>query len=390
MGREARISCLLTTGAGISFVVLEPMRWFSLILAAAVALVSLLNFFRAPDTTFWWKVALATGEYGHWLVLLPVGLAVIAGVGGAGGGRWLTVACCGVAAVGLLRPAVSASRLAPGFSWRRLYWPAPAPVVTERAETYAQPDGAALQLDLYLPPFVADTNRGRPALIVIHGGGWDSGDNRQLADWNRRWAARGWIVAALNYRLAPAHPWPAQRDDVRAAIAWLKDHARALDLDAHRLVVLGRSAGGQIATAAAYGARDPDIRGVIALYAPHDMEFAWGVSREDDALNSIKLMRQYFGGPPDSPARRALYDDASGQLLANPRSPPTLLIHGHPDTLVWYRHSRRLAARLQDLGVPCTHVELPWATHAFDFNPDGPGGQVADGAITEFLNRVVR
>ncbi|MDQ5980904.1 MAG: hypothetical protein QG602_3882, partial [Verrucomicrobiota bacterium] len=69
-------------------------------------------------------------------------------------------------------------------------------------------------------------------------------------------------------------------------------------------------------------------------------------------------------------------------------SPPTLLVHGYPDRLVWYRHSRRLAARLTELGVPGTHVELPWATHAFDYNPDGPGGQVADAAITEFLGRL--
>ena len=62
-------------------------------------------------------------------------------------------------------------------------------------------------------------------------------------------------------------------------------------------------------------------------------------------------------------------------------SPPALLIHGFPDTLVWYRHSRRLTTRLQEFGVACTHVELPWATHAFDFIPDGPGGQVADAAI---------
>jgi acetyl esterase/lipase len=227
-------------------------------------------------------------------------------------------------------------------------------------------------------------------ILVIHGGGWDSGDNTQLTDWNHRWAGRGWMVAAINYRLAPANPWPAQRDDVTAAIAWLKANALPLGLDEHRLIVLGRSAGGQIATAAAYGARDPDIRGVISIYAPHDMPFAWSVSREDDALNSINLMRQYLGGPPDTPERKALYDSASGQLLARSDSPPTLLIHGYPDTLVWYRHSRRLTAHLKGIGVPVTHLEFPWATHAFDYNPDGPAGQLTDAAITEFLQRVAR
>lgn len=361
-----------------------------LFFAALAAAAALLNFTRAPDSRTAWIVALAVGEFGHWLVLFPLGLAAVAVFATDGWARGAAVALGLVAAIGLLRPAFSASRLTPAFSWLRLYWHAADPEVPVRTETYAQPGGIDLKLDLYLPPFVADTNRGRPVLLVIHGGGWDSGDNTQLTGWNRRWAAHGWAVVAINYRLAPQHPWPAQRDDVRAALAWVKANAARQGLDAGRIVVLGRSAGGQIATAAAYGAHDPAIRGVIALYAPHDMPFAWGVSREDDALNSVKLMRQYLGGPPDTPERQALYASASGQLLAGKDSPPTLLIHGHPDTLVWYRHSRRLTARLQELGVPCTHVELPWATHAFDYNADGPGGQVADAAIAEFLGQVAR
>lgn len=366
------------------------MRFIFPVLAGVTALVALLNFVRAPDTKLAWMVALAVGEFGHWFVLLPLGIAALAWRTGAGSLRITTLALCGFAVVGLLRPAWSASQLVHNFSWWRLYWRAPAPRVSMRTETYARPDGRELKLDVYLPPAVAESNRGRPVLLVIHGGGWDSGDNAQLTEWNHRWAARGWLVSAINYRLAPAHPWPAQREDVLAAIGWLKANATQLGADAHRIVVLGRSAGGQIATAAAYGAHDPDLRGVIALYAPHDMKFAWSVSREDDALNSIKLMRQYFAGAPDTPGRVARYESASGQILATRASPPTLLVHGYPDTLVWYRHSRRLATRLGELGVPCTHVELPWATHAFDFNPDGPGGQVADEAIGKFLDRVGR
>jgi acetyl esterase/lipase len=154
--------------------------------------------------------------------------------------------------------------------------------------------------------------------------------------------------------------------------------------------LFGRSAGGQLATAIGYGARDPAIRGVVALYAPHDMPFAWSVSREDDTLNSLRLFRQYFGGPPDTPERKALYESASGQLLARADSPPTLLIHGASDTLAWYRHSERLAARLQELRVPHYHLQLPWATHGFDYNPDGPGGQLADHAIEAFIVVVTR
>lgn len=366
------------------------MRWLLPLLSAAAVLFALLNVVRAPDTTLAWKLTLVAGEFGHWLALFPLGLAVLAGLATSGSWRAVSLLLCLMAVAGFLRPAFSASRLTSSFSWTRLYLHPTGSPVPVRSEVYARPGGSELKLDFYAPAVRQDATVRSPCLVVIHGGGWDSGDNTQLTAWNHRWAARGWAVAALNYRLAPAHPWPAQRDDVLAAVAWLKANANQLGLDPRRLVLLGRSAGGQIATAVAYGAGDPVIRGVIALYAPHDMRFAWGVSREDDALNSVKLMRQYFGGPPDTLERGTRYDSASGQLLARADSPPTLLIHGYPDRLVWYRHSRRLTTRLQALGVACTHVELPWATHAFDFNPDGPGGQVADAAITEFLDRVGR
>ncbi len=362
------------------------MRWLLLFLSALAVLAASLPFVRLPDTTFWWKVVLGVTEFGHWLVLFPLGLAGLALFTTEGAWRWAVVGLCVLSVVGGLWPALSAARLTEAFSWRRLWFGVPAGKVPVQTEVYARPGGQELTLDFYAPPFRKDTNRRPGCLVVIHGGGWDSGDNSQLTEWNHRWAFRGWAVAALNYRLAPLHPWPAQRDDVLAAIAWLKANADRLGLDSARFVVVGRSAGGQIATAVAFGARDPAIRGIVALYAPHDMKFAWGVSREDDALNSVRLMRQYLGGPPDTPERIALYESASGQLLANSDSPPTLLIHGYPDRLVWFRHSRRLAARLAELGVSCTHIELPWATHAFDYNADGPGGQVADAAIAKFLS----
>ncbi|MDI1320336.1 MAG: alpha/beta hydrolase [bacterium] len=358
-----------------------------LLLALLAALVSLLTLVRAPDYVWTWKLAIAVSEFGHWLVLLPLALALVACLGSAGAGRIGTLILCGLATTALLRPAFSAWRLDPGaFSWARLYAHAsPAPVMV-RTEVFARPEGQELQVDFYSPAYAKDVReKPRPCLVVIHGGGWDGGDRTQLAEWNARFVAQGWAVAAVSYRLAPQFIWPAQRDDVLAAVAWLKANAVRLGIDPTRLVLLGRSAGGQLAAAVGYGAHDPAIRGVIALYAPHDMPFAWSVSREDDALNSIKLMRQYFGGPPDTPERRARYESASGQLLATKDSPPTLLIHGVPDTLSWYRHSERLAARLRELGVAHTHLQLPWATHGFDFNPDGPGGQLADHAIAQFL-----
>jgi acetyl esterase/lipase len=385
------------------------MRWILLIFSLMAALASLLTLIRAPDYLWMWKLAIAVGEFGHWFVLLPLVIAVLACFGATGACRAATFVLCAVAAAGLLRPTYSAWRIAAGlpqamqsafggaessatvFSFRRLYQGPATPPVAMSTEIFARPEGQELKLDFYRPGLAKDVKaKPRPCVIVIHGGGWDGGDRKQLDAWNPRWVAQGYAVAAISYRLAPQSIWPAQREDVLAAIAWLKANAARLEIDPTRFVLLGRSAGGQLATAVGYGAHDPSIRGVIALYAPHDMPFAWSVSREDDALNSIKLFRQYFGGAPDAPERLQHYIEASGQLLANAGSPPTLLIHGVPDTLAWDRHSERLAARLQELGVPHYYLALPWATHGFDFNPDGPGGQLAGYAIGRFLTTVLQ
>ena len=366
----------------------------SLLLFAGLALVvSLLAWVRAPNFVWAWKLAILVGEFGHWLVLLPLGLAVLVGFGPAGVGRLATLVLCGVAMAGFLRPALNAWWLGRSmgdgaFSFARLYFHEKPPVVAVRTEVFVRPDNQELKLDFYSAK--AATDRPAACIVVIHGGGWDGGDRMQLAEWNQRLAAQGYAVAAISYRLAPQFIWPAQREDVGAAIDWLKAHAGELGLDPTRLILLGRSAGGQIAAAVGYGRHDPAIRGVIALYAPHDMPFAWSVSSEDDALNSVKLMRQYFGGPPDTPERLTRYESASGQLLATKDSPPTLLIHGVADTLAWYRHSDRLAARLRELGVRHEYLRLPWVTHGFDFNPNGPAGQLADRALTGFLAEVTR
>lgn len=382
---------------------------FQFLLAAVIvagAYAASFTFHPAPQWSWIWKVALAVGEYGVWFLPLALGLGGIAGVTTGGAVRLALVALCAFAVVALLRPIVSAAWIArdlprrvsgafgpggadvPAFSVPRLVvHPAPVEAKIE-THVFARPAGEELKLDFYRPARAGAA--GAPCIVVVHGGGWDGGDRHQIPEWNHRWAARGYAVAAISYRLAPKFIWPAQRDDVLAAIAWLKSHARELGVDATRLVLLGRSAGGQIATAVAYGAHDPAIRGVISFYAPQDMEFAWGVSREDDALNSVNLMRQYLGGPPDSAARKALYASASAQAMIGPDTPPTLLLHGAPDTLVWHRHSERLTAALQAAGVRHCFLSLPWATHAFDFNPDGPGGQLADYAIGRFLGATLR
>ncbi len=380
------------------------------LLAAACAGGGALTAWRAP-TLATWKLALLAGEFGHFLWPVPAVVMVLAWRQGAAG---LTPALLrastlllGVAAMGLLlKPAAQARALGRTLPDRltRAFGPqepgrAPfsvggmlpklsgGPVQVEKI-SFARagtPDGLAL--DFYHA--VRTDGRAAPCVVVIHGGGWDSGDRTQLEGFNRRLARRGYAVAAMDYRLAPKDRWPAQADDVAAALAHLKAAAGPLGLDPQKFVLLGRSAGGQIATAFAYGRPDPAVRGVVALYAPHDLHFAWQYGREDDVLNSLQLLRNYLGGPPDE-TTQAAYDSGSAWQLADKSSPPTLLVHGELDTLVWHRQSERLHARLDGLGVPNVFVSLPWATHAFDWNPGGPGGQLTSFALDWFLASVTK
>jgi acetyl esterase/lipase len=193
----------------------------------------------------------------------------------------------------------------------------------------------------------------------------------------------GYRVASMAYRLAPEFHWPAQKEDVAAALAYLKTHAAELRLDPARFILLGRSAGGQIALDAAYTLRDPAIRGCVASYAPTDMNFAYWTGEEHDMLGSRPLVRGLMGGPPASAPE--LYRDASPLDFVGAATPPTLLIHGGRDEIVWVRHSERLRDRLFRAGRPVFLLELPWATHGFDAISRGPGAQLELYAMAWFL-----
>jgi acetyl esterase/lipase len=379
-----------------------------------LALVGLLTVRPAPTYTTW-KLAILAGEFGHVLAILALPLALVALVKLAGahdamgrsvGGVGLLLAL--VAGAWLLRPAFTAHHLARdlprdlaaslggeapagpvlslGRAWRGPSSGAGDGAATVETHVFASGDGGEdLVLDFYRP---AHPRPSASCIVVVHGGGWDSGDRLQLATWNRLWAARGHPVAAVSYRLAPEFPWPAQREDVLTALAWLKAHAENLGLAADNFVLLGRSAGGQIATTVAYTADDPAIRAVASFYSPYDMRFVWSIARADDVLNSVKLLTQYLAGPPEE-GRQALYDSASPERLVRgpAHTPPTLLVHGALDQLVWHRHSERLDARLAAAGVPRYFLSLPWATHACDFNPHGPSGQLIDYAVSWLLRQ---
>lgn len=362
---------------------------------------SCLAIFPAPNT-FLWILAIGATEYGHWFVFVPMLLMFVGRrTAQARGISVLSLLACVLFLSPLLRaisvrdgvcretcrifPVADAGVVGKQGPWLRMYdlWfgKNERPVVPENIP-FAEHEGVPLSLRFYR----AIAQGTAPCVVVLHTGGWTGGSTDEFQEFNSHFARRGYAVAVVEYRLAPHWKWPAQRDDVFDAMQRLRERAGELGVDPTRFVLLGRSAGGQIAEAVAYGNGAPQIRGVIAFYAPADMHFAFEYARADDLLNSLKLLRDYLGGDPAE--RPENYNTASGIGLVHSASPPTLLLHGLRDELVWSRQSERLAAKLTEVGVPSHLLAFEWATHAFDFNPHGPGGQLSTRAIERFLDSV--
>ena len=256
--------------------------------------------------------------------------------------------------------------------------------IQSQALVYKNAGSKQLLMDFY-PSLAAGK---RPCVIVVHGGSWKSGDNKQLPELNSYLAKNGYHVAAINYRLAPEAQCPAPVEDVKDAIRYLKERSTELNIDTTRFVLLGRSAGAQIALLAAYTLQDIDIKGVIDFYGPSDMVWGYSLPSNPMIMDSRKVMEDYLGGTYRSHPQN--FERSSPLLHVTAKSPPTLMIHGKNDVLVAYEHSRQLNLKLQQLGVRHYLLTLPWATHGFDYNLNGPGGQLSTYAVAYFLKSVTQ
>ncbi len=365
-----------------------------LILISLLFLLSLLVVFRAP-TSFLWYVSILVTEF-CWLFIV---LLVVLLLWKFGTPRYHTATMMigGIATVLFFLPLLQAQllsqRLAKDFD------------ATFKPSTSSATDAAfhplqmitgigakkvafstvtydainKLTLDYYPSPYQGS----KPCVIVIHGGSWAGGNSQQLPELNSELAQEGYQVASINYRLAPQYKFPAPVEDVRAAIAYLRSHARELAIDTSRFFLLGRSAGGEIALSAAYTLNDKNIKGVISFYGPTDM--VWGYENPTNplVLNSKKIMEDYLGGTLTQVRNQYLNSSPTETLTGY--LPPTLLIYGHHDPLVSHLHSNRLTKKLKLLGVPYYELFLPWATHGFDYTLNGPGGQLSTWTVKRFL-----
>ena len=244
---------------------------------------------------------------------------------------------------------------------------------------FAAPDGVSLTLDIYQPPQAGTY----PAIVVIYGGAWQRGSPSDNAEFNRYMAARGYVVWAIAYRHAPRYRFPAQIEDVQAALAFIGQHATEYETDLERIALLGRSAGAHLAMLAAYRPDAPRIRAVVNYYGPVNLTKGYYDLPHPDPIDVRAVLQAFLGGSPEELPE--LYRQASPISYVTQPQPPSLLVYGGQDHIVQAKFGRALRDRLQAVGSRAVFLEIPWAEHAFDTVFNGVSNQFALYYTERFL-----
>ncbi len=269
-----------------------------------------------------------------------------------------------------------------------------------RNVVFATHGGKDLKLDVYTPkPGVGErvnwaSNR-RPVMLYIHGGAWTiSNKDEQGFPLMQELAARGWVGVNANYRLSPRATFPDHLIDIKAAIAWVREHADELGADPDFIVISGGSAGGHLAALAAVtpndqryqpGFEDADtsVQACVPLYGIYDFldrDDHVGYTEWELFLTRVVMKRS----PAEDPQ---LWHDASPIDWIDGDEPPFLIIHGEHDTLAPPAGARMMAELLEKVGSPVGLAMLPGAQHAFDVFASIRTAHTLD-AIVEFTERL--
>ncbi len=272
--------------------------------------------------------------------------------------------------VGLAMVTVAAVAVA-AVVWRKQ---AESPVLAELDVVYGRAGEVPLRLDVFRP---REAKGPRPAVLMIHGGGWVRGSKELehlLAD---HLARAGFVAVAVGYRLAvdDASRYPAQVDDVQRAVRWVRANAGRYGVDPSRIGAFGHSAGGHLA--ASLGTRETRDNTDPAL-APFPsrvacvVDCAGPVDFTDDenpplANGAMEFVSSLFGKSRSEVPEA--YRDASPLAHVDARSAPTLIVHGTADDVVPVEQSRRFFRGLRASGVEARLVELEGEGHSFE-SPD--------------------
>lgn len=262
-------------------------------------------------------------------------------------------------------------------------------VNVQRDLVYQQIDGRSLKLDLYSPENIS---RPLPVVVWIHGGGWSSGRKEQRSPINLM--AAGYIVASINYRLSEEAPFPAQIEDCKAAIRWLRANATTYHIDTDHIGAWGHSAGGHLAallgTSGGVAALEGTggnptyssrIQAVCDMSGPADIASLYeGVSKPErgSARRARTYVEQFLGGSADQ--RMALARAASPMTYVSKDDPPFLIIHGENDMSIPVEQSTAFAAALKAAGVEATLDIAAGRGH-------GVGGPRFKSVIIDFFDK---
>lgn len=236
---------------------------------------------------------------------------------------------------------------------------APADFKVELREkiVYSKVDDRELLLDAYVP----EKKESSPAVLVVHGGAWRSGNRRQLKGYAQSLAKMGFVCFAIDYRLAPQHKWPAQIDDCRTAVKWIRKNAKKYNVDSKKLGAIGYSAGGHLvsllgttgeAPSEKNGNVDTRIQAVVAGGAPTD--FRW-------FPDNGKWAEFLFGG--DLEKEREKFNSASSAAFVDKNDAPTFFFNGTKDRLVPLPWTESCFKAMQKAGVKCQLHKIEGAGH---------------------------
>jgi len=267
----------------------------------------------------------------------------------------------------------------------------PGGTVMHRDLVYAAMDGfRPLTLDLYETPSKAKTAP-RPLILFIHGGDWATGDARHLAGFPdfpstlAALAAKGYVVASVNYRLSGEAHFPAAVQDVKSAVRWLRGHAADYNIDPTRMMAWGAEAGGQIAamvgTSCGVGALEPAadakskatlasdcVQGVVDWYGPADLA-SWESGGAHPSEPGAPTLLGAYLGCETADCTPGLVRAASPHSYISSLTPPFLIQHGSADTRVPPEQSQKLNDALRDQHVPADILIYPGMGQ--DFSKDG-------------------
>lgn len=263
--------------------------------------------------------------------------------------------------------------------------PVPDGVTFQKGIEYANPDNQHLQLDLAKPKQSAGP---LPAVVCIHGGGFRAGTREGYDKLCLTLAQHGYVALTVTYRLAPAYKFPAQVQDCKAAVRWLRAHAAEYGVDPLRVGVLGGSAGGHLAQflGVTNGVRQfegegnldqySDVSCVVNYYGPSDFTKSYGKS-----VDAAEVLPLFLGGDLQQKPKEHIL--ASPLYWVTPAAVPTICLHGTKDDHVAYEQSTWLIEKLKTVMVEAELVTFEGAGHGFK----GADAEKAEADAIAFLDK---